>query len=481
MRKLQISIWIILCCAVLLTACQATPDKPIVGQKDTEQLIKAVQGNVDDKTLAEMVNAPDRFVMNATDSTGTVTVNADAQIVVPDAMGMTTVRIKKREFIQAEADNIIACFIGDMDFNNRYEIGYDEMTEMLMDFQAQLVKETDPNRRAELEYSIKKFEKGGVTVPDEPEEVLPALKTFEAVDSGGEQIAGYAKDEENNIFLSIVNNPAINENCALYTKEKKGFSENRGIYWYQERMSSVDKIGLDPNVVGALPLSITKEEAQKTAQETLAALGINNMVLAVCDEVWGGAFIKGGVEQKAAHHAYQLKYVRTVGGVPITYTDAEASTRYTEDEGTPNEAFIAGWAYEEVSFIIDDTGIIEFVWQSPYDVVETVTKHSAVLPFDDISSVFSKMMMVINTNYVSEGVKETFDIKKAQLGLMRIMEKDNPDTALLIPVWDFFSDVTVEHTDDSGQKRTDTSTDSYQSLLTINAIDGSIIDREIGF
>jgi len=465
----------------LLTACQSTPEKPIVVQKDTEQLIKAVQGNADGKTLAEMVNAPDRFVMNATDSMGTVTVNADAQIVVPDAMGMTTVRIKKREFTQAEADNIIAYFIGDMDFNNRYEVGHDEMTEILMNFQVQLATETDPDRRVQLENSIEKFEQAGVTVPDEPEPILPASKTFEALDSGGEQIAGYAKDTDGNIYLKMVNNPALNENCVLYTNEKDGFSESRGTYWGQERIANVNKIGLDSNVVEELPLSTTKEEAQKTAQETLAALGISEMALAVCDEIWGGASVKGGIEQKAAHHAYSLKYVRTVNGIPITYTDRQADKGYTEDEGTPNERLIAGWEYEEVSFIIDDTGIAEFVWQSPYDVVETVTEHSAVLPFDDISSVFSKMMLVIKTNYASEGFKETFDITKAQLGLMRIMEKDNPDTALLIPVWDFFGDYTAEYTDSSGQTRTDTSTDSYQSFLTINAVDGSMIDRGLGY
>ena len=96
-------------------------------------------------------------------------------------------------------------------------------------------------------------------------------------------------------------------------------------------------------------------------------------------------------------------------------------------------------------FLVDDSGAIYMSWTNPYDVTEVLTENSVML------------------------------------GLMRIMEKDNPDTGLLIPVWDFFGDVTVEHTDDSGQKRTDISTDSYQSLLTINAIDGSIIDREIGF
>ncbi|NLB42889.1 MAG: hypothetical protein GX815_11660, partial [Clostridiales bacterium] len=67
--------------------------------------------------------------------------------------------------------------------------------------------------------------------------------------------------------------------------------------------------------------------------------------------------------------------------------------------------------------------------------------------------------------------------------LMRVTEQDVGDSGLVIPVWDFFGTLTLKSKpgqpnlaegDDGGRY-------TYTSFLTINAIDGSIIDRELGY
>lgn len=120
--------------------CQATPEKPVVIGKDTEQLIDAVTKNEDKKTLVEMVNAPDKMELSAQDSKGTVTVNADAEVFVPDATEISTLRVKKHSFTQAEADKTLQYFIGNSDFNNTYSGGYDEQVEALLHWKAELAK-----------------------------------------------------------------------------------------------------------------------------------------------------------------------------------------------------------------------------------------------------------------------------------------------------------------------------------------------------
>jgi hypothetical protein len=69
--------------------------------------------------------------------------------------------------------------------------------------------------------------------------------------------------------------------------------------------------------------------------------------------------------------------------------------------------------------------------------------------------------------------KSTLNITKVKLGLMRVLEQ-NKDTGLIIPVWDFFGSQTWE-----GQSYKND--DPSHSFLTINAIDGSIINREAGY
>ena len=67
----------------------------------------------------------------------------------------------------------------------------------------------------------------------------------------------------------------------------------------------------------------------------------------------------------------------------------------------------------------------------------------------------------------------TIDVSAVKLRYTRISEKDSFDTGLLVPVWDFIG----------------TKTDQYGNgndvrgavLMSINAIDGSVIDRNLGY
>jgi hypothetical protein len=70
-------------------------------------------------------------------------------------------------------------------------------------------------------------------------------------------------------------------------------------------------------------------------------------------------------------------------------------------------------------------------------------------------------------------------INRAALGLQRIAEKDSSDTGLLVPAWCFYGDRIVTCTD--------ASVNAYNSdkgadpLIIINAIDGSVIDYQLGY
>lgn len=55
-----------------------------------------------------------------------------------------------------------------------------------------------------------------------------------------------------------------------------------------------------------------------------------------------------------------------------------------------------------------------------------------------------------------------YAVSKITLGYMRVRSMNAPDTYELIPVWDFFEG-------------------EFDSLLTVNAIDGTIIDRDYGY
>ena len=73
------------------------------------------------------------------------------------------------------------------------------------------------------------------------------------------------------------------------------------------------------------------------------------------------------------------------------------------------------------------------------------------------------------------------DIKDVRLGYTRIYDPgaDNT-TGLLVPVWDFFGSREI-HTEYEGEAIEYTIGDKSMSHLTVNAVDGTIIDRSLGY
>jgi len=241
------------------------------------------------------------------------------------------------------------------------------------------------------------------------------------------------------------------------------------------------KMDIDINQINKLPaLKTTKEQAQTMAGNVVNALGLSNFTCALNQAVDGGSQFQNGT--MFLRHAYELQYVRTINGAAMTYANNEAdSTDYrsaalnAKQSKSSDAAYAASWAPESITFLIDDTGIVKFRWQSPVDMKDTITKNTALLPFSDISSIFDQMVYVkcADNRDLEKQDKSTLTITKVKLGLMRVLEQ-NKDTGLIIPVWDFFGSQTWEG---ESYKNDDPS----HSFLTINAIDGSIIDRAASY
>ena len=71
----------------------------------------------------------------------------------------------------------------------------------------------------------------------------------------------------------------------------------------------------------------------------------------------------------------------------------------------------------------------------------------------------------------------SFQIRTVKLGYMRVHEKGNVREGELIPVWDFFGEETIFY----DQTEPYAEAGPYKSLLTINAVDGTVIDRGLGY
>ena len=112
-------------------------------------------------------------------------------------------------------------------------------------------------------------------------------------------------------------------------------------------------------------------------------------------------------------------------------------------------------------------------------MIETVVTESELLPFSKIIEIFEKMAVIVgnevdyNNMWEDSGGIE-YHITSVRLGLVSVREQ-NGDTGLLVPAWDFLG---YERGRMSAESEWSTvGENELTSFLTINAVDGNIIER----
>lgn len=186
---------------------------------------------------------------------------------------------------------------------------------------------------------------------------------------------------------------------------------------------------------------------------------------------------------------YILRYCREIGGVMLR---PDTGTKFLAES---DDSTFRGklWYPEGIEFLIDDSGIVGFIWDAPLEVTETVIDNAAMKPFDEIRSTFEKFLLFTNASAHAE--TGTYDpvrvrVDSISLSYARISEKNRFDAGLVVPVWGFSgtrslltSDSVLKEqaalTGASGYESTSQS--EYGIRLAVNAIDGSVIDRQLGY
>ena len=171
----------------------------------------------------------------------------------------------------------------------------------------------------------------------------------------------------------------------------------------------------------------------------------------------------GATDYGDDEQGYVLYYVRKINGVPVTFE----AKQYPDLQ---DEAYSELYNYEKYTITIDDSGITCFELQGYMDIVSTIDDNAELLSFDEIKNRFKQQMF---SKYCTTGFNIT--VNRVTFGYMRVRKLNSIDEFILIPVWDFFGYQTS-----AGPTWDDVCTQN-NSLLTINAIDGSVINREFGY
>ena len=165
---------------------------------------------------------------------------------------------------------------------------------------------------------------------------------------------------------------------------------------------------------------------------------------------------------------WRFFFGRAYGSARETITNAEC----TRDEGYNHQR-----DYEKLLVTVDKDGVAGVRYDAPYTMMETLAEKTNLMPFSKIEEIFDKMILIYDNN-LNDGTRDktymTYHIQRVELGLVNIPEK-NSENGLLVPAWTFLGYAHVESPYDGV---VDWATNGLKPFLTINAVDGSIIDRE---
>ena len=148
---------------------------------------------------------------------------------------------------------------------------------------------------------------------------------------------------------------------------------------------------------------------------------------------------------------------------------------YNTFTGTDTGMQAAGYAYswdlpqEELDGVLYRGEVVRFKWSCPFFVTGVENENVPLLPFDRIMDIFRQQ--VCRSIYLDEGHDMTLCVTDIRLSYMRVKVRDSKDYYLL-PVWDFLGSQDTEDMFARGENTT---------LLTLNAVDGSVLNRRLGY
>ncbi len=462
MKKI-LSLLLLACLALgLLVGCQTTPDTPAVIQKDQEQMLQTAQQGRDNSALLAALEVPERFTGDWTGVNGFVHVTADAEIILPNADKIPTGSIGRRDFTQEDADNLMRVLLKGNTLYEELGMTKQQALERLEQLQAmqrgEIPVDLDGGYEA-LPGAIERWAEYARTAPDGDERV-PAETSFVSKSENLEEIYGWAELDGKKVHFFI-------QNCAGFLDHAAVFVDGYG----DVNFSSAVAISLvQDELPEPLTVDFPLEDAIRQGDALMEELGFEHVV---CDSAYPVLFTR------SKETGYELQYVRCLNGFPISWTPIRGGA-VPEDE-----SYSGAWHYEVITLDYTKDGLVYFSWESPHTEPVLQVEDTQLMPFDQITEIFAKMIMVKNSDVQVANEQNGFDtvrnyeITKVKLGLMRIKAKGSFDEGLLVPVWDFWGE---EHWEsDSPLVQEVSGEEPSKIILTINAIDGSVIDRELGY
>ena len=220
-------------------------------------------------------------------------------------------------------------------------------------------------------------------------------------------------------------------------------------------------------------LTATPREAQAQAEALVMRLGLSDFAVSNIQLVH--APLEADGRTGVPCYLYTVNFARMVNGVPVIWPTYESTSG---DEAEPRPS----WHYEELSVTLRDTDLYTFAYGGPLVLGETLVADANLMSFDAAMERFEQMVQVKYEGIMKDPgygniLSMEVQVDRIELSLERVAQPDNIDGGLLVPVWSFYGSVLCTRPEDSF----DYVFDHAMPFLTLNAVDGNLIDPMKGY
>jgi len=496
---------ILLFAVLMLLACQPTPDHDAVKQKDTNVLIDTVlseqtETEADNPPAPVKAQFPERFQCDAYTDIKNVHIVADVPLRVFSDGGFPLIRVERTGIDMADQYEMIKrCFGTDQLYIwqerrlTKKEIA--ERIVTLLEWES-----TAEQRHKEWDGTEEDWEFVANQMHSDLAELQEQFRTM----TDDEQQAPFAKWDgspcpKGEVYYIVADPYNTGEYNPPYDLAVAHVETNQPYpsVEYSNMLSSTPVIETLKDIAEGTKRIPKEEYHLKQNGATISAQQAIDKAMRIVDGFgtfdvidvqWcNDADQDGDAKGKVHHWFYTVRLSRVYEGA-CTTTSAEWCTNDNDDNAEEQQDyFISNWGDEVISARVDRDGtLLGFTWSGKLNPTEVLSVNTPLLPYDEIVEILkAQVNRVFSWDDHQDG---TLLIDDVQLGLMRIREKNNMESGLLIPVWYFtgafqYADRYAEARLKKGFSEHQAQQQDYNDfpLLVINAIDGSIIDPDKGY
>lgn len=404
--------------------------------------------------------ASEHYTYSTTAVEGRLSVSVDADVSYPASLKMPIARVSAMGFTQELASKYFEYFFAGEQPTVVVDHGAAKVTKQsLRDLIAQYEQEIADGTimqqqlltAEEAKEEIKSLE---AQIPSAPETAAP-----DVISDGTFQTGVFMNNDDPEQLLEL-NVETKDKWMDLYTPaDPMGHAEARLFYDIKNvnfgfKETKVTALAPNTSIVG---MKTTWDEALSLCKGFLVVGGVNDMVVSEAFQL-----------ERDGRLAYRFWFVRTVMGVPLA----------VNHEGTEYKGVKTPWDYETLNIVVDDQGINDVAWGCPVTTTEIVNPAANAISFEQAKEIFEATVVQTyepsTKRYDGFEWDSTVSVDNIVLSLLRVRDASTDERiGLYVPAWVFYGATTQNGSPHHNW--------SPQIVYAINAIDGTVINTDLGY